>query len=988
MTAVSVRLNIRLLGTVELADAGTAIPLGGPRLRTLFGLLALRVPEVVSRDALIDGVWDSGPPAHAANTLRAHIAYLRRAIATCGADITTRAPGYALAVPPESIDVQRFESAVYRSRVSAAAGSVEESVGHLRSALRMWRGEPLAGCEAGVWVRAEITRLQELHLYAVEELCAAELVVGQHAQAAAELESLVARYPLRERLWELLMRALFQGGRQGDALQAFRRARARLIEDLGVEPGEPLRRLEAAILSGDLGDLPRRSPTPATPPPVPPAVAIPAPLTSLVDRAADIDSLSDLVLHRRLLTLTGPGGCGKSRLAIAVASEVAAKFADGVRFLDLTSVSEPESALAEALAIPAQTDLLPAMARHLRPQQCLLVLDNCEHLAAACAAVVEPLLTLCPELHVIATSRHLLGVHGEIAWPVPPLPVPPVTVTALAEARRYGSVRLFLDRASFTVVSRLTDADAPALATICAGLDGLPLAIELAAARTTVLTVGEIAHRLHEPALLRTYRGADRPDHSELDSTIAWSYQLLDPATRDRLRRLAVFSGGFTLAGAQAVWGDLGDTAALDAVADLVAKSLVTMRPWPDGARYSMLETIRRWVADRLAEHPEELRDARARHRAYHLSFAEHADRRLRGPEVQVWLERLAAEHDNLRDALTYFAAEMDDAELRLAVALAQYCRLRGRYGEGLRRLEEALVRHPGETGAIRGQALASAASFAFLLSDYVRAESYAEQALSLHRDCADHIWTARTLRLLGSVARERGHYDRSLRWINEALETPQADGTTIADVRQMAGFTAWLSGDLDAARELLDEALERYLHTSEPENAASTRTHLAATALYNGQFGEARELAKEALAVYTRLDAREGIAWANNILGLVELREHRPAAALAALRTSLEVHREVGDRWRQASNPRRPGRRLSRRRQSHRGRRNGAARHRPARDPRGAGTVGGASGLGTHPGPVCWLLSTMVRRHPRGSARRGPHRSAPAGSSQPAHRR
>jgi predicted ATPase/DNA-binding SARP family transcriptional activator len=897
LTSVLTRLDIRLFGPVELADAGTPVPLGGPRLRTLFGLLALRVPEVVSRDALIEGIWDCTPPSNASTTLRAHVSYLRRATAATDVAIVTRAPGYALAVPTESVDVHRFEEDMFRSRVAAAAGRIEECIAHLRAALRLWRGEPLAGCEPGVWARAEVTRLQELRLHATEELCAAELILGQHAQAAAELESLVTRYPLRERLWELLMRALFQGGRQGDALRAFRRARARLIEDLGVEPGEPLRRLEAAILRGDVRARDERGGADPLTAVVgqrvhePVADSLPAPLTSLVDRAGETAAVGELLRHNRLVTLTGPGGCGKTRLAIAVATEVSAGYADGVRFLDLSAVSDPDlvaTAVAAVFGVPEDhgADPLPALARHLRPRQCLLVLDNCEHLARACAAVAEPLLTLCPALHVVATSRQCLGVLGELAWPVPPLPVPPPGPITLAQARRYGSVRLFLDRASTTVVGELTDADAPALAAICGGLDGLPLAVELAAARTTVLTVAEIAGRLHDPSLLRADRGADRPDHCGLDTTIAWSYDLLDPPMRARLRRLAVFSGGFTLTAAEAVWG-AGSPPALDALADLVGRSLVVMRPQPDGARYQLLETIRRWLAARLADDPDEQRDARARHAAYHVGLAETADERLRGPDVEAWLARLGAEHENFRSALTWSGPA---EELRLAVSLAQSCRLRGRYGEGRRWLEDALAHQSDDGTAMTGRALASAASFAFLVTDYQRALSYAERALSLHRSHGDHAWTARTLRLLGSIERERGDYRRSLDWINEALDPPGADATVIADVRQMAGFTAWLSGDLDTAQRLLDDALDRYTRTGESENAASTRIHLAAVALYRDRPARARELAEQALTLYHKLDGREGIAWARNILGLVELREGRPAAAIAALRGSLEV--------------------------------------------------------------------------------------------------
>jgi len=958
-------VRIRLLGPVEVLDDGRVVPLGGPRPRTLLGALALRAPDAVSRDNLVDGVWDADPPPCAGNTLRAHVSYLRKRLAGAGIGelVATRPPGYALAAPAECVDAHRFQELVDMARAEPAA---ERAAVGLRAALALWRGDALAGCPGGEWIRAEVTRLHEVRLCANEDLLAAELAMGRHAAVVPQLEALVARYPLRERLWELLMRSLYRAGRQGDALQAYRRARSRLVAEIGVEPGVELRRLEAAILAGSAepgvpAAGPRAAGVPAAGSPavggraagmsgavvlVPeprtstnddPAGAgsVPAPLTNLIGRRAEIAELGALLTDRRLVTLTGIGGCGKTRLAI----EIAGRQQDPVCFVDLTPLADPDlvpGAVAAVLGLPADPagGVLAALTEHLRPQRCLLVLDNCEHVVRSGAHLAAALLRSCPLLRVLATSRETLGVLGEVAWPVPPLAVPPLAASsfaapspvavppvagspvavlpvavpgpggALAAVRRYDAVRLFVDRASVATVRGLTDADAPALAALCARLDGLPLAIELAAARTSVLTVAEIAERLHDPALLHAHRHPGRPHHRALDTTIAWSYDLLDAASRSRLRRLAVFAGGFALDAAEAIWPDRAGLATVDLLADLVGKSLVVMERHPAGARYRLLETIGRWAAARLAEHPDEERDARRRHAGHFLAIAERADQRLRHAELGAWLDRLAAEHENLRAALAWFARDGSDpaAQLRLAVALAGYCQLRGRYREGRQWLEQALAGGAACRPETLGRARAAAAKFALLLCDYRHAEVRAEQALAVQRRCGDDAGAASTLRLLASVARERGHYGRALAALDEAATTAGRGGSPDADLLQQIGVTCWLAGDLDRAERVLSDALNRYQRSGDPMNVACTRTCLAAAALYRGELGRAGRMAAAGLARFIELDMKEGIAYALNVIGLVALREGRPRRAIAVLRASLDAHYAIGDRWRQAS--------------------------------------------------------------------------------------
>jgi predicted ATPase len=583
-------------------------------------------------------------------------------------------------------------------------------------------------------------------------------------------------------------------------------------------------------------------------------------------------------------------------LAIAVAGRVGGRFTDGVWFVDLAPLTDPglvADAVADGFGRPAGT--AGSLARHLRRRNCLLVLDNCEHVVHSCAELVSTLLRGCPGLGVLATSREALGVLGEVAWPVPPLAVP--RSAGLADVSGYDAVRLFLDRAGVAAVRGFTADDRLGIADLCARLDGLPLAIELAAARTAVLGIAEITERLHDPALLCITRHPDRPHHRAMHATIAWSYDLLDSAAQDRFRRLAVFAGGFRLGAAEAVWGASGG---IDWLTDLVAKSLVVVERDCLGTIYRMLETIGRWASARLAESPEAERDARARHAAHYLALAEEADGLLDGPQASTWLARLTAEHENLRAALSWFAGCDPIRQLRLAVALAQYCRLRGRYAEGRQWLERALASRAIAAPGLVGRALSAIAGFAQLTCEYDEAQRFGEQAMDVWGQAGDQSGMARTLRMLAGIARERGEYPKALTLLDRARAAQGAGDTTL--LLSQKGFTWWLAGGLDRAERAMTAALNECDRLGDRVTAACIRVHLGVVAAYRGQLDLAERLAGEGLAQCRELDTKEGIAWAWNLIGLIALRRGRYAEATIALRASLEVHHSIGDRWRTAS--------------------------------------------------------------------------------------
>ena len=490
--------EIRLLGPVRVARAGRELAVGGRRQRGLLALLVLERGRPVSRDKLADELWQGRPPAGFETTLRSYVSRLRGVLGE-SASLIGGGAAYSLEVRPDAVDSVRFERLLKEARDAVGRGAVMRAVERSRAALSLWRGEALADVAddgAGL-LRLEAERLEELRLAALELRIGAELELGPAEGLVEELAMLVRAHPYRERFWRLLMLALYRVERQADALAAYHRARSVLVEELGLEPSEQLRELEQAILRQEV------------PPPRPPQLRhnLPSPATSFVGRAGEVAEVETLLAEGRLVTLTGVGGVGKTRLALETASRLLPDFADGVFWCDLSALSDPSlvpRAVARVFDVREQaaTGLLESLAARLREAEVLLLLDNCEHLRDACAELAQALLTACPRLRLLATSREPLGAAGETDYPVPPLS----GAAAAGEPEEIlasEAVSLFLARAR-AARPRLVVDDA-ALATagrICAELDGLPLAIELAAARAKALSFPEIEARLVRPVPL------------------------------------------------------------------------------------------------------------------------------------------------------------------------------------------------------------------------------------------------------------------------------------------------------------------------------------------------------------------------------------------------------------------------------------------------------------------------------------------------------
>lgn len=702
-------MHYGILGTTQaLRDDGTAVALGGARLRALLTVLALRPGRTVPATVLVDEVWDGDPPADAVGALQALVGRLRRAL---GRDaIGSVDNGYRLAADPDAVDLHRFERLVGEGARALEDGDAAKAATVLDDALALWRGPALADLpdRAATAVRWEARRIE-----ARRTRIAAVLALGRPDEALPELAALCADHPIDEPLQALRIRALQAAGRTAQALAAYGDTRTALAERLGSSPGPELRRLYDELLNQDR-PRPEPAPSPA------PHGNLRARLTSFVGRETDIAALREDLSRARLVTLLGPGGAGKTRLSQEAAESVdPAAWPDGVWLAELAPVDDPE-AVPEAVLTALggrETVLRGAGAEELRAaergageplarlteycsgRRMLLLLDNCEHLVEAAAALADHLLARCPGLTVLATSREPLGVPGEFVRPVDPLPDP-------------MALRLLAERGAAALSGFRVDADErteAACAEICHRLDGLPLAIELAAARLRMLTPRQIADRLDDRfRLLTSGSRTVLPRQQTLRAVVDWSWDLLDEGERTALRRLSVFSGGCTLDAAEAVCADRPQDAydVAGALGSLVDKSLVVAAPAADGRmRYRLLETVGEYAAERLDEAGD--RDVvERRHLAFYRELVRTTDPELRGAGQLAALELLQREYENLRTALRHAVAAGDEQEsLCMVLSLAWYWQMRDLRTDALQWAEAVCALGPDPFAANAGAA-------------------------------------------------------------------------------------------------------------------------------------------------------------------------------------------------------------------------------------------------------------------------------------------
>jgi predicted ATPase/DNA-binding SARP family transcriptional activator len=653
-------VRFRILGPLAVEDADGPIALGGPKPRTLLAVLLVAGGEVVPADRLVSALWGGDPPAGALVALRAYVSRLR-GVLDGAATLRHQPPGYSLSVATGTVDAAEFERLVEAARGAAAAGDHAGAVAHLDAALALWRGDALAEFADDEFAMAEAVRLTELRTTALEERAEALLAQGRAADALPELEALVRRHPSRERPAVALMRALYAMGRQADALAAYHDLRTRLDDELGVQPAAPAQALYQRILVHDpalapaapRGNLPRRA-------------------SGFVGRDREVERVLAALGAGPLVTLTGVGGAGKSRLAVEVAARDRLRFADGAWLCELAALPDG-SPVGDAVAAALQIQQRPGLSieqtviEYLRGRALLLVLDNCEHVLAPAAGLVAGIVQQCPEVVVLATSREALAVEGEQLWPVPPLPIEDATT-------------LFVQRARAVSPDFRLDGDAAdAVAAICTRLDGLPLGIELAAARMRVMSPVEVAQRLQDTPLLGGGRGPVAR-HQSLVSAIEWSYRLLPEPERRLFRAMSAFAGGADLPAVHRV----ADPAAteddvVDRLTRLVERSMVVAES-AVRTRYRVLETLRAYGRSR-ADAEGTAAELDRRHAAYYAELAERAAAGLQGSDERAWVDQALPDYDNMRTAFLRARAESDtDLTMRLVAALPELAHLRRGY--------------------------------------------------------------------------------------------------------------------------------------------------------------------------------------------------------------------------------------------------------------------------------------------------------------------
>jgi predicted ATPase/DNA-binding SARP family transcriptional activator len=918
-------LEFRILGPVQVVRGGREVALGGPRRRAVLALLLVAGGRVVPAEQLAEELWTDSPPPGAAGTLRSHLSRLR-SLVDPDAALIARGGGYALAAGPDQLDAVRFERLVGAGREALELGEAAAAAARFREALGLWRGRALADVADVEALARESARLEELRLVALEGRIEADIELGLAAEVAGELEGLVAGYRLRERLWRFLVLALYRCGRQADALAAYRRARAVLAEELGIEPGQELRQLEQAVLRQEVpAAAPRRQ-----------QHNLPVRLTSFLGREQELAALDEMVAQARLVTVTGPGGAGKTRLAVEFAEGVAERFGDGVWLAGLAGIADPGLVASQVMAAlgvrqTSETPVIEALRYRLRTAELLLVLDNCEHLPGGCAALAAALLGGCPGLRVLATSREPLGVPGEAVLAVPPLAVPPEgsDPRALASA---PAVRLFLARSA---LARPGAGAAPVgvVARICRALDGLPLAIELAAARAGVLSAEEIqAHLADMFRFLVSPRSAAEPRHQALGAAIGWSYELLSEAERRGFRALSVFAGGCALAAVAAVCCGGDEAAALDLVDVLAGKSLVVAEPAAGGTRYRLLETIRQYAAGRLAE-ADEAEQVRGRHAAAFLRLAEQQR------EVPV----LQREQDNFRAALDHALAAGDEAGPRLARALGGFWLARGLFQEGQGWLERALAASPADQ-QLRADLLRLLGAVLYAAGDLERAQAALSQGWEVAAEAGLPSVQARIRVLRAEIGvTESGHFAEAIQACQEAAALLEADGDLegAADAWLLAGKVRYWGGDALAAEQALQRAAacarqggnhrveresgirllalvqdlpipfdvalgraERLLEAAcgDPWDEAAVLHPLSQIYGYTGRFAEARAAYRRGRSISAASGAKLAWALSADPAGRVELAAGDPAAAELILREGYEAFRAMGDRGNRAN--------------------------------------------------------------------------------------
>ncbi len=932
-------IEIRLLGPLEVDVDGARAELGGPRPRALLSLLALEAPAPVSVIRIVETLWDGQEPDGARNAVQVYASRLRKSLGVAGSAVRAVPGGYVLHVPAARVDANRFEQLVDAGQAQLTGGDPASAVDTLGRALALWRGDALVELgPAGDGLRA---RLEARRLAARTGLVEAELARGQHATVLPTVEELVRRHPLDEHLVACLMTALYRCGRQADALSAFAAAVQRLDDELGVDPGaelcdvhEQVLRHEVPHVAAPAAPAAAALPTASAPTLVactdpvrdvaaalPPGRGLGRPRLPLVGRSADLDLAGALLADPRVrvVTLVGLGGMGKTRLSLEVARRHAA---DREALVVALAGTEDPAAVLPAVCRAAglapdwvREPPLEVAVRGLAGRRVLLVLDNLEQLLDRPGfdgagsdvagsgsddvglAVLDELLDRLPELTLLCTSRTPVGLAGEFLVPLGPLPVPPAGVVEPAEVLSYDAVRLFRERARAAMPGfDVTRENAADVATVCRMLDGLPLALELAAARVRLLPPATIAHRGDGRLTLLAEGPRHLPDrHRSIRAALDWSVALLDDDEKDVFARLSVFAGGWTLQAAEQVCAgaDLDAPAALAVVGRLVDKSLVVA----DGSgRMWMLELVREYAAGLLAQAPgDALTAAGNAHRDYVLDLAERLALRLGGGLDPATRATLDAEAANFAVALGRLQAAGDTERLaRLVVVLLEYWFYSGALADADRWL--AVAQAPDVPARTRAKLHMTAGSLAFVSGDLRTARTEHEAAVAVAADLGDDMLLARNTTMLAVIDRYGGARDVALDRLAVARGFAEraASSAVLAVIDNERGEILLDLGRTAQARPLIQTLHDRARADQSLDQVATTGAHLALLSCADGDDVQARELIGTALTTAEETGVTPALADVLLVAGILELRLGEPATAVQGLRRALRVTRQV----------------------------------------------------------------------------------------------
>jgi len=905
-----------LLGGFRVAVGPRAVEKGAWRLRkaaSLVKLLTLAPGNRLHREQVMETLWPDLGKKTASNNLRQALQGARRALnpdPASGPRLLASSED-ALVLCPEGsvwVDAEAFEEAAKGARRSKEPAAYE-------AALDLYAGELLPEDRYEAWAEGPRARLRGTYLSLLTELASLSEERGDLGSAADLLGRLLAEEPTREGAHASLMRLYTLWGRRGEALSQYERLKDALARNLGAEPSASVRSLREEIAAGRYPpqEAPRNNALDGTV--SAPRHNLPAPRDSFVGRERELAEVKRELASTRLLTLTGAGGAGKTRLALEASRDLAGVYPDGAWIAEFAPLSQGElvaQEVASALGVREQLgrSIEEALVEDLSSKRVLLLLDNCEHLLDACARLVDLLLGSCPRIRVIATSRERLGVAGEVVWRVPPLAVPE-DAPATEELPEYGAVRLFLERARLRLPAfRLTPQNARAVAQTCLRLEGIPLAIELAAARMGTLATEQLAERLRDSlGLLSAGPRTAPPRQRTMRAAIGWSYGLLSEEEKEMFGRLSVFAGGFTLEAAEAVcpggFIEVGEV--LDLLSDLVDKSLVAAETSRDGqVRYRMLEPIRQYAQEKLQESGE-VSEVQGRHVAFFFAVAEEGEPELAGPEQRLWVERLEGEHDNLREAFSW-VLERGEAELglRFGAALWRFWYNRGSLSEGIRWMERVLAGSDPAPAPARVKALEGLGWLAQLQGDAERAQAAYGEMLRLSRELGENGNIATALNSLGTLAAARGDNERARALLEENLSVLQElederNTATILKRFHMLGLLGFLAlneeGDYARGATLLEESLELAREVEDSFLVGTMLSNLGYAALLQGHNERAGALCEEALALAHELGSAgvEIVPEASVNAGLAALAQSDHERAAASFKDALAVSQEAG---------------------------------------------------------------------------------------------